>query len=403
MASGSADGTLQLWDVSDVSRIRPLGRPLRGPMSAAHALAVEPDGQTLISGSLDGSVYVWDTTPPSANDPPTVISNVFAWHFCGDSESVVTIDFQGTVARREGLAFFLIKPLLRTEPAIIWDRDQAQFSDDGQLLARSRDITASQDNTVRIWDLRGKDSRPRLVIPGFLVAKGFVARTHSVVVYDSAADSLEEWDVDTGRKLHAWQANLPTRKNPIFAGLSEDEGYLICASADGDRALTRNVRTGETVSVTNLDMGRLLDMKFSPSGKLVALADITGTVRIWDSGLRRPVMTIGDHQFPAFGVNFSPDESRLLTVSATKCLSLWDLRTGRELLKIPPPTAESVQGNMQSWSSACSADNILIGCLNWQGQNSALYLWRAPSWEEIETTEKTVPDSQSTNMQKGNL
>jgi WD40 repeat protein len=403
LASGSADGTLQLWDVSRVSHIRPLGRPLCGPMSGPTALAVEPDGQTLISGSLDGSVYVWDATPPSANDSPTVMSNVFAWHFCGDSESVVTIDFQGNVARREGPAFSSIKPLLRTEPAIILDRDQAQFSDDGQLLARSRDITASPDNTVRVWDLRGKDSTPRHVIPGFLVANGFVARTHSVVVYDRAADSLEEWDGDTGRIMRAWRGTPPTRKNPIFAGLSGDERYLIYASADGDRALTKNVRTGETISLTNLDMGRLLDMKFSPSGKLVALADITGTVRIWDSGLRRPVITIGDHQFPAFGVNFSPDESRLLTVSGTKCLSLWDFRTGRELLKIPPPTGESMPGSIPGWSPVCSADNILIGCLNLQSQKSALYLWRAPSWAEIETTEKTVPDSPSTNMQKGNL
>ena len=61
LASGSLDGTVRLWDAAD-------GRPLAAIQAHAAAvvgLAVGPDGRMLASCGGDGAVHLWDTASGS--------------------------------------------------------------------------------------------------------------------------------------------------------------------------------------------------------------------------------------------------------------------------------------------------------------------------------------------------
>jgi WD40 repeat protein/serine/threonine protein kinase/tetratricopeptide (TPR) repeat protein len=64
LASGSGDGTVQLWDASTGQGVLTLGRHT----SAVRGLSWSPDGLRLASAGYDGTVRVWDATAGYAAD-----------------------------------------------------------------------------------------------------------------------------------------------------------------------------------------------------------------------------------------------------------------------------------------------------------------------------------------------
>jgi WD40 repeat protein len=66
LASGSLDGTVRLWDVADPAHPQLLGQPLTGSTVAVDSVAFSPDGHTLASGSDDGTTRLWNPNVQSA-------------------------------------------------------------------------------------------------------------------------------------------------------------------------------------------------------------------------------------------------------------------------------------------------------------------------------------------------
>jgi WD40 repeat protein/serine/threonine protein kinase len=70
LAAGCADNTIRLWDVGVAVRAEGKEAPdaevaeLRGHDAYVHAVAWNPDGTRLLSGSGDGTVRVWDSLSP---------------------------------------------------------------------------------------------------------------------------------------------------------------------------------------------------------------------------------------------------------------------------------------------------------------------------------------------------
>jgi WD40 repeat protein len=83
LASGSGDGTIRLWDVTDPAHPRAIGQPLTGNTSAVESVAFSPDGNTLASGSEDDTIRLWNLNVNSAIERICVTANGLTpqqWH-----------------------------------------------------------------------------------------------------------------------------------------------------------------------------------------------------------------------------------------------------------------------------------------------------------------------------------
>ncbi len=59
LASGSADNTIQLWDVNTGKKIT-IDRDSDGHSDGIYSVSFSPDGKTLASGSGDATVILWN-------------------------------------------------------------------------------------------------------------------------------------------------------------------------------------------------------------------------------------------------------------------------------------------------------------------------------------------------------
>jgi WD40 repeat protein len=65
--SGSADTTIQVWDMETGEAF---GAPLQGHMQGVWSVTISLDGKCIVSGSEDNVIWVWDMETSEALGAP---------------------------------------------------------------------------------------------------------------------------------------------------------------------------------------------------------------------------------------------------------------------------------------------------------------------------------------------
>ena len=364
LASASADQTIRLWDLTRLDRVPP-PRTLRGHRHEIWRLALLPDHRTLVSGSKDGTVMFWDTGIGRLNpEHVTLPRSVDIWSFGPDSETILTSDLKGAVAKWSGTDFQNETPLFQVGPWL-----HQRFSEDGRWLA-----TSTTNGLLQVWSLHERamvsqfNAASRRTIIDFFRADG-----SRLVTHDVADGSYQEWEVATGTKIQEWRGPL----GRSFNAVSPDGKWCLMFGYDGSNLL-RDMVNGHLVN-PNLDMKYIQDLAFSPNGRLLAAATDFGFARLWDTASLKEVATLPSIFLGKHSVAFSPDNTRLAVGgNGPEAIKLWDLNSREELFSL------AGQGTHFKFS-AFSPDGNVLGALSRVG---VLHLWRVPSWEEIQVVER---------------
>jgi WD40 repeat protein len=141
LASGSADSTVKLWNLET----REVRRTMRGRGESVSALSFAPDGSTLAAGNLDGSIKLWSaTTGRALRTLSSHKARVTSIAFAASNDILASAAEDGTVRLRGLKRSRLYGALKDLGPGA----KTLAFSNDGRTL-----LTGGLDGIVRLWTL----------------------------------------------------------------------------------------------------------------------------------------------------------------------------------------------------------------------------------------------------------
>jgi glucose repression regulatory protein TUP1 len=92
IAAGSLDNSVMIWDFSNGTLVKRLDGA-DGHRNSVYSVAFSPDGKSLISGSWDKTIKMWDLTTPRGGSNSSVVDRQLVKTFEGHSVSIVGPDY----------------------------------------------------------------------------------------------------------------------------------------------------------------------------------------------------------------------------------------------------------------------------------------------------------------------
>jgi len=313
LVTASMDYSIRLWDFATRQRFA----TLQGHRSEVWSLAFSPDGQTLASGGKDGEVNLWSVR--RAKKENTLAGTWQPAAISRDSRTVAALNRSGTVGFIN-VATHELEQQFQLGPG--WFRSGASISLSDDLSTLAHPI---EDGSVRLWNTATRETTT------LKVSEGPVDQ----VILSPDGKSL----VTSGRGRHVRWWDLRSGTNFVLGG---DVQKVLFARDGKTMATLRRGNTLELWDVATLVVrtNLVLETQFgfegalSADGRLLAVAGTDDAVRLFDTATGKLLGACFGHKQDVFSIAFSPDSKTLATASDDSTLKLWNVATQQELLTI---------------------------------------------------------------------
>jgi WD40 repeat protein len=327
LVTASVDGTARKWQLESRETVA----TFRGHTGPILSLALSRDSQVLVSGSVDGMVKVWDMTPDRSIAWPWQRGYATAVAFAPDSARFAT-------ARQDGLIE-------------LWERGTAQkqlefagsgivstvaFSPDGKRLA-----SGSLDQSLTLWDLQTRQQLVQLSGHTGEITSVAFAPDGLTLASTSADATVRFWDIQHREDR---ETTLPHPNAVTCLAFSADGKYFATTCGQPIYEFNKaaeirlyNATTKQALMTFSDFDGAPTSVAFSRDSQILAAGIAnphsgtqTGRVILFDvpSGARRRDLT--GFQGAVWCLRFSPDGKSLATGDNDKMIRLWDIKTGEE-------------------------------------------------------------------------
>ncbi|GAX41173.1 protein kinase [Tolypothrix sp. NIES-4075] len=288
-----------------------LANSLTGHNDLVSSLAISPDGKTLVSGSGDRTIKIWNLQTSGLKTTLSLHTDgVTSVAISPDGQTLVSASKDGTI-KIWNLETGALKNTLTGHKYAV---NSIAISPDGQSLA-----SASSDQTIKIWNLQTGALKNTLS-----------GHTKSVwrVVFSPDGQTLASSSYDNTIKL--WNLKLPSLKATLTG--HNDLVYSLAISPDGQTLVSGSI--DKTIKIWNLETGALKNtlnwhkygvtsVAISPDGKTLVSGSFDNTLKIWNLQTGELQNTLTGHNDLVYAVAISQDGQTLVSGSADKTIKIW--------------------------------------------------------------------------------
>ncbi|KAH7338686.1 WD40-repeat-containing domain protein [Rhizoctonia solani] len=284
VVSGSWDKTIRIWDAQSLS---PIGVPWRGHTGVITSVAFSPLGDMLVSGSWDQTIRLWDTNTGRQVGEPLEGHD-------GDVNSVA-------------------------------------FSPGTNFIA-----SGSDDRTVRLWDAKhGAPVSDPFKGHSYLLYSVVFSPDGSRIASGSADNTIRIWDVEYETTV---VGPLQKHTQAVRSVSFSPDGSQVISGSDDKTLLLWDARGGSIIGKPFEGHANWVSsVSFSPSGKYVASGSDDKTVRVWDIRMCREVYKpFAQHTDTVDSVAFSPCGGRIVSGSYDETIKIWDIQVNHSDVERDP-------------------------------------------------------------------
>ncbi len=312
-----------IWDIAGSALIG----SLEGHTATIASASFSPDGDEIVTTSLDGTARIWDVVGQSELAVLTGHRDVVGDAvFSPDGTKIVTTSWDRTARIWDAETHALIATFNGHSDAV----SSAMFSPNGRAV-----LTVSLDGTARIWRSWDGAEITKLEDASAAIEFAVFSPDGSQIATASRSGVVRLWDAYTGAAVAA----LESYHSKGVAAFSPDGLQIVTSAPDNTARIWR-----KHPIVMPSEMGLDLSVRFaglSSDSMHIIKASLSDTLRLFDAETGAEVATISTHPENVTSFELSADKSRIVTVSTdrqgsfgTTAVWVWDAATGEKLVDL---------------------------------------------------------------------
>lgn len=379
LLSSSYDKTARLWDLNSGKQLRRFW----GHNWWVWDANFSTDERRIVTASQDGTAIIWSVETGKQGAPFTGHQGpVYSAQFSPDLKSthVVTSGYDRRVLlwKPEDLVPYDYSKIVSgqknaTAKYIAFEGHQdsvqsAEFTSDGTMI-----ISASHDNTLKLWDIASKKSLKTFRGHDSWVQAATLLNDGKWILSASHDSHLKLWNIAGYEEIRTLKGRVLARHVDAIldVSFSKDGKQLVTASRD-KTAISWNVSTGKLrKEFTEGHSFLASNAIFLPDQKRLATAAVDNSVRIWDiqTGTEHKRF---EHTGRSAALDVSADSKLLLTGSDQKTVRLWDIETGNLVKELKGHKSEVCAVAFSPDMKYCASGDVRGRCRVWNVKTGEL-------------------------------